>query len=285
MGRLVHRALQWGAGVARRLRRLRPARLSKSAGPLPAAPVLDPTACDAEAELEAEAEAEAKATAAAAAEAAEVRKQAEATVAMAAEVRTQAKALLDAKKAAEAAVEAATPAMHATPSSRAPEVDDVDSDTILAMEDDAILTMDFAPEYVASILNGKKRATTRWLGKGAPIWRLEVAETRLGAVRPGSRLRATCVRCTADAGSRVIRDASGDGVAFAQLLVSRVEAQRVDMLDDNLGRNLEGFVDGAAGLRRALRRFYPGLADEDEVSVIHFEFDPSDEALRENDFY
>ena len=33
-----------------------------------------------------------------------------------------------------------------------------------------------------------------------------------------------------------------------------MEARRVDALDDELGRKLEGFVDGAEGLRRALRR-------------------------------
>ena len=69
--------------------------------------------------------------------------------------------------------------------------------------------------------------------------------------------RATCVRCTTGAGSSAIRQASRDhaaGLGFAQLLVTRVEARRVDALDDELGRKLEGFVDGAEGLRRALRR-------------------------------
>ena len=42
-------------------------------------------------------------------------------------------------------------------------------------------------------------------------------------------------------------------------------------------RKLEGFADGAEGLRRALRRFYPSLTDGDEVSVIHFDL-LSDEA-------
>jgi hypothetical protein len=32
-----------------------------------------------------------------------------------------------------------------------------------------MLTMDFAPEYVAPILNGQKRATTRWLSAEAHL--------------------------------------------------------------------------------------------------------------------
>ena len=148
-----------------------------------------------------------------------------------------------------AETEAAVPAeagARATPDSREP----------------ALVELDFAPQYVALILSGQKRATTRWLP----------AEPHLGVVQQGSRLRATCARCT-------------DGEAstgFARLRVSLVQAMRFDALDDELVRDLEGFDDGAEGLRRALRGVYPGLADGDEVSVIHFDLAPPSSDLSTN---
>ena len=50
--------------------------------------------------------------------------------------------------------------------------------------------IDFAPDFVRAILEGTKRATTRYVAAGG--------EPQLAALRAGHRVSATCVRCDDD---------------------------------------------------------------------------------------
>ena len=116
--------------------------------------------------------------------------------------------------------------------------------------------LDFAPEFVANVLSGAKRATTRYTDAGGG------GEPHLALLRAGERVQATCVRCAEPA-----------GFGGATLRIVRVERTALSQLGDELART-EG-LESADELRAILRRFYPALVQGDEhdhsVAVLHFE--------------
>lgn len=112
--------------------------------------------------------------------------------------------------------------------------------------------VDFAPEFVAIIENGTKRATTRLIS----------SEPHLDRLSAGRRVRATCRRCGGEA-----------RVGFATLRVTSIEQRSFSELDAALAA-IENFEDADA-LRGALMRFYPSLRNESNLTVFHFERLPS----------
>jgi hypothetical protein len=114
--------------------------------------------------------------------------------------------------------------------------------------------VDFAPQFVPAIRNGRKRATTRSLAH----------EPALAALGAGKEARAVC--------------AAHGSEAFALLKVTRMESGPLHAVNAELAA-IEGFAptpEGAELLRQVVKGFYPGLRDEDAVSAIHFEAVPLD---------
>ena len=110
--------------------------------------------------------------------------------------------------------------------------------------------IDFAPESVPQILDGRKAATTRYVGvDGEPL---------LSRLKVGHLANATCRTCSGRASA----------APFARLRISRLERTRVDRLNGTLAAT-EG-LGSADELRATLRRFYPHLRDADPVRVLHF---------------
>mmetsp|Transcript_30826 Transcript_30826/g.57805 ORF Transcript_30826/g.57805 Transcript_30826/m.57805 type:complete len:132 (+) Transcript_30826:55-450(+) len=106
--------------------------------------------------------------------------------------------------------------------------------------------LDFAPDFIAAIQSGEKKATTRCPGpKDTDVT---------------SDLEAILVQGWALA----VSGAS----AFALLAFDRVETRQFSKIDDELAQ-VEGMSTGEE-LQKTLQRFYPELADEDEVVVLHF---------------
>lgn len=128
--------------------------------------------------------------------------------------------------------------------------------TILGVPSSSTRTMDFAPEFVRPVLEGGKRATTRYVARRGG------GEHHLAALRAGSRVVATCVRCDDEAAR----------AGFAHLEIRRTEHARCDELNATLAAT-EG-LDSADTLRAALRRFYPALRDSSRVVVFHFDAEP-----------
>ncbi len=118
------------------------------------------------------------------------------------------------------------------------------------MGEDPLPVIDFAPGFVAPILSGAKMATTRLLR----------AEPQLRALcHTGTRAQATH-GSAAGVGGRV----------FAVLRVTGVEHATVGGLigRDELAR-AEGLESGAV-LQGLIRRFYPDVADEETLAILHF---------------
>ena len=108
--------------------------------------------------------------------------------------------------------------------------------------------LDFAPEFVAAIANGTKRATTRYVAREG--------EPELAALRVHDSVRATCRRCVDEL------------LPIGSLTIVRIERVRCDQLNATLAA-VEGFAS-ADDLRAALRRFYPSLRARDPLIVLHF---------------
>ncbi|MEE2961535.1 MAG: ASCH domain-containing protein [Myxococcota bacterium] len=100
----------------------------------------------------------------------------------------------------------------------------------------------FAPEFVDSILSGKKSATTR----------LVRAET-LSDLAPSG-----CVFAQTPESER----------PFARLEIHGMEDRKFSEIDDNLA-HIEN-LESATELQDALKQFYPDIVDEDLVRVIFF---------------
>ena len=106
--------------------------------------------------------------------------------------------------------------------------------------------LDFAPEFMPQIVAGRKRATTRVIS----------VEPHLGLLRAGDRVRATC------------DSATPSGSHFAILEITRVESTTFGALDDDLAA-IENLPDEAS-LRETLLHFYPTLALDSSLAVLHF---------------
>ena len=111
--------------------------------------------------------------------------------------------------------------------------------------------IDFAPEFVAAIANGTKRATTRYIARDG--------EPTLAALRVHDIVCAMCRHCDDEAAQK----------GFALLSITRIERTRCGRLNDTLA-GTEGFTT-ADDLRAALRRFYPSLRARDRLIVVHFD--------------
>ena len=108
-------------------------------------------------------------------------------------------------------------------------------------------TLDFAPEFVDSILECRKQATTR----------LSTVEPKLLNLRPGSLVRATCVRCE-----------NGTRKSFATLNITNTAWTQFGSIDDDLAI-IEGFSNASA-LQSALRGFYPALSTDTQLLILHW---------------
>ena len=129
-------------------------------------------------------------------------------------------------------------------------------------DDGTRASIDFAPEFIRPILDGTKRATTRYCAaSGEPLLR---------TVRAEQQVRATCVRCVDD-------EAAQKG--FALLEITRVERTRLDRLNATLAAT-EGLAS-ADELRAVLKTFYPTLRKQSEVRVLHFSVQKDWSALGE----
>ncbi|CAJ1378296.1 unnamed protein product [Effrenium voratum] len=108
--------------------------------------------------------------------------------------------------------------------------------------------LDFAEDFVGVISRGEKRATTRCPGPKDT----DVTSDLDAVIAQGWAL--------ATAGGRS---------SFALLAVDRVERRALAEVDDSLAQE-EGLHTGDE-LRSTLQRFYPELAADDVVTVVHFQ--------------
>lgn len=108
--------------------------------------------------------------------------------------------------------------------------------------------IDFAPQFVTDIRNSSKLATTRVRGHKDTDHASELDALQVGKL------------CVA-----VVEGTRG----FQVLRITMIENRLFNEVDDELAR-IETFDHGFE-LQDILKRFYPGVGDDDPIQVIHFQ--------------